>query len=400
MTAYRTLDDLDAPGQRVLVRADLNVPVSGGKVSDLTRMERLAPTVQELADAGAVVVLLSHFARPEGRVVPDMSLAQVVGALSDVLGRPVTFVATDWSDGAAAEAVAKADPGTILLMENTRFHAGEEANDAEFVSHLASLGDAFVNDAFSTAHRAHASTEGIAHRLPSYAGRAMQTELDALGRALGDPEHPVTAVVGGAKISTKLDLLGSLSAKVDTLIIGGGMANTFLAAQGTGVGKSLCEHDLLDTARGILEEAARNSCRILLPHDVVVAHEFKAGAKWRTASVDEVMDDEMILDTGPATGAKIESIFEASKTLVWNGPLGAFEIDPFDAATNRAARCAANLTRSGRLLTVAGGGDTVAALANAGASEDFSYISTAGGAFLEWLEGKALPGVEILQQAA
>jgi phosphoglycerate kinase len=397
MGRYRTLDGVDVAGKRVLVRVDLNLPVVDGKVSDRTRVERVAPTLIELADKGAIVVVLSHFGRPKGKVVEDMSLAQVRDVLAETLGRPVTFVATDWHDGNAAEAVAKSRAGDILLMENTRFHPGEEANDPAFAATLAGLGDLYVNDAFSAAHRAHASTEGVAHLLPAVAGRAMQAELDALGRALTEPEHPVVAIVGGAKISTKLVLIGSLSQKVDSLVIGGGMANTFLAATGIDVGKSLCEHDLLDTARDALESAAARGCRVVLPTDAVVAKEFKAHAPHRTVAVSGVADDEMILDAGPASVAEICALFGGSRTLVWNGPLGAFELEPFDAATNEAARAAAALTREGRLLSVAGGGDTVSALANAGVVDDFAYISTAGGAFLEWLEGKALPGVKQLE---
>jgi phosphoglycerate kinase len=397
MPRYRTLDDVDFAGKRVLVRVDLNLPVVAGKVTDRTRVERVAPTLKELADGGAAVIVLSHFGRPKGRVVADMSLALVHDVLVQALGRPVRFVATDWRDGRARAAADAMHAGEVVLLENTRFHAGEEANDPAFAAELASLGDIYVNDAFSAAHRAHASTEGVAHLLPALAGRAMQAELDALDRALSEPERPLAAVIGGAKISTKLDLLGALSAKVDTLVIGGGMANTFLAATGISVGKSLCEHDLLDTARAILDGAGARGCRIVLPTDVVVATQFKANAAHRTAAAQAVGADEMILDAGPQSTTGIETIFEASRTLVWNGPLGAFELPPFDAATNRAARTAARLTRAGRLLTVAGGGDTVAALAHAGVADAFSYISTAGGAFLEWLEGKTLPGIKLLQ---
>jgi len=395
----RTLDDLDVElaGKRVLVRCDLNVPMDGGAVRDATRLERAAPTLLELADRGAIVIVLSHFGRPKGKPVAEMSLAQVEPALADVLGRNVAFADGDWSGDAAVNAIAAAAPGDIVLLENTRFHPGEEANDAAFARTLADLGDAYVNDAFSAAHRAHASTEGVAHLFPAFAGRAMQAELDALNRALGDPERPVAAIVGGAKISTKLDLLGNLSARVDTLIIGGAMANTFLAAQGAPVGTSLCEHDLLDTARDIIATARENGCEIVLPSDVVVAGAFEANAEHRTVAIADVGDADMILDAGSDTVARIMRIFDAARTLVWNGPLGAFEMKPFDAATNEAARHAAKLTRDGTLLTVAGGGDTVAAIANAGVSEDFTYISTAGGAFLEWLEGKPLPGVEVLQ---
>ena len=398
MSAYRTLDDLAPTGRRVLVRVDLNVPLDNGAVRDPTRIERVVPTLRELAESEAVVIVLSHFGRPKGKVVPDMSLAPIADALSTALGRDITFVATDWLNGRALAAAEKAAPGDVLLMENTRFHPGEEDNDPEFAQRLADLGDIYVNDAFSAAHRAHASTEGVARLLPSAAGRAMQAELDALSKALDAPERPVAAVVGGAKISTKLDLLGSLSAKVDSLVIGGGMANTFLAAQGKPIGKSLCEHDLLATAREIMTTAEANGCALVLPSDVVAAKTFEADAEHRIASVNDVGDDEMILDAGPDTAAQVAQVFERSRTLVWNGPLGAFELKPFDSATNQAAQAAADLTKQGKLLTVAGGGDTVAALNNAGVGGDFSYISTAGGAFLEWLEGKALPGVVVLQQ--
>ena len=398
MSAFRTLDDVAPAGRRVLVRVDLNVPLDNGAVGDRTRIERVVPTLRELSEAQAVVVVLSHFGRPEGKVVPNMSLGPICDALGEALGRDVTFVATDWLNGRAAAAVERAKPGDVLLMENTRFHPGEESNDAEFAQRLAALGDIYVNDAFSAAHRAHASTEGVAHLLPCVAGRAMQAELEALSRALDAPERPVAAVVGGAKISTKLDLLGSLSARVDSLVIGGGMANTFLAAEGKPVGKSLCEHDLLATARDIISTAKANGCTLVLPSDVVAARAFEPNAEHRVVAVDEVGDDEMILDAGPETAAAVTQVFEQARTLVWNGPLGAFELKPFDSATNQAARAAADLTKAGRLLTVAGGGDTVAALNNAGVAGDFSYISTAGGAFLEWLEGKALPGVVILQR--
>ncbi|MGI9415245.1 MAG: phosphoglycerate kinase [Hyphomicrobiales bacterium] len=398
MSAFRTLDDVTPAGRRVLVRVDLNVPLENGAVGDRTRIERVVPTLRELSDAGAIVIVLSHFGRPRGKVAPDMSLAPVCGALAETLGRDVTFVATDWLNGRAAAAVERAGPGDVLLMENTRFHPGEEGNDKEFAGRLAALGDLYVNDAFSAAHRAHASTEGVAHLLPAVAGRAMQAELEALGRALEAPERPVAAVVGGAKISTKLDLLGALSARVDSLIIGGGMANTFLAAQGKPVGKSLCEHDLLATAREIVTTAEANGCALILPSDVVAAEAFEPNAAHRIVPADQVGDDDMILDVGPETIALVTQVFERSRTLVWNGPLGAFELTPFDRGTNRAAQAAADLTGAGKLLTVAGGGDTVAALNTAGVAGDFSYISTAGGAFLEWLEGKALPGVVVLQQ--
>jgi phosphoglycerate kinase len=398
MPRYRTLDELNCDGARVLVRVDLNLPVVNGQVSDRTRVRRVAPTLTELAEHGAIVVAVSHFDRPKGRVVAEMSLEPLAPVLAEELGREVTFVATDWTDDNPSHAIAAASPGDILLMENTRFHPGEEANDKAFATTLSGFADAYVNDAFSTAHRAHASTEGVAHLLPCFAGRAMQDELEALDRALTNPAHPVTAVVGGAKISTKLELLGTLTAKVDSLIIGGGMANTFLAAEGHMVGKSLCEHDLLDTARDILRTAKSAGCAVILPSDVVLAREFKAHAPHRIAQIDDVGDDEMILDAGPQSGETIAQLFARSRTLVWNGPLGAFELAPFDAATTRAAQCAAELTKAGDLLSVAGGGDTVAALEHAGAAADFSYISTAGGAFLEWLEGKPLPGVKVLDK--
>ncbi len=397
MTRYRTLDDLQPAGARVLVRVDLNVPLHDGVVTDHTRIERAAQTLLELADAGAIVIALSHFGRPKGKPDATLSLSQITSAMMQVIGRKVTFVETDWTDTSYEAMISTASAGDILLMENTRFHAGEEANDPDFARQLAKLGDIYVNDAFSAAHRAHASTEAIARLLPSAAGRAMQAELEALEKALTTPQRPVTAVVGGAKISSKLELLGSLCEKVDTLIIGGGMANTFLAAQGVSIGASLCENDLLDTARAIMSKAEDIGCHIVLPSDVVVAREFKANADHRTASRDDVGSDEMILDAGPQAVAEITQIFEASKTLVWNGPLGAFEIAPFDQATTAAARAAAALTKAGKLLSVAGGGDTVSALSNAGAEDGFSYISTAGGAFLEWLEGKPLPGVKVLE---
>lgn len=398
MSSYRTLDDVDVTGKRVLVRLDLNVPVEGGIITDLTRIERVLPTLRELLASAARVIVLSHFDRPNGKVVPEMSLAPLGEALGSIINKPVVFVPTDWQDTAGAvTAIGDAEDGALILMENTRFHPGEEANDADFANRLAGLGDIFVNDAFSAAHRAHASTEGIAHILPAVAGRAMEAELTALSKALDAPERPLVAVVGGAKISTKLELLGTLSAKVDKLIVGGGMANTFLAAQGKPMGKSLCEHDLLDAARDILARSADNGCEIILPDDVVVAEAFAANAPHRTVPVDDVAESDMILDVGVKSLARLDGIFEAAKTLVWNGPLGAFELTPFDAGTNAAAKTAARLCQQGRLLAVAGGGDTVAALNHAGVGQDFTYISTAGGAFLEWLEGKPLPGVLVLQ---
>jgi phosphoglycerate kinase len=397
MSAFKTLDDLDAKGKRVVVRVDLNVPIENGEVRDATRIERIVPTLKELLDKGAAVILLAHFDRPKGKVVPEMSLKPVAPALEGALGRPVTFVFTDWHDGKAIAAAKAAKPGQCLLMENTRYHAGEEKNDAELCKLFAGLGDAYVNDAFSAAHRAHSSTEGIADLIPAYAGRAMEAELKALETCLEKPKRPLIAVVGGAKVSTKLELLGNLSGLANVIVIGGGMANTFLAAQGLPVGKSLCEHDLAQTARDIVATAKSKSCEILLPVDAVVAKEFKSGSPHRVVDIADVKEDDMILDTGPKSVAAIKAAFDRARTLVWNGPLGAFEIKPFDVATNEAARHAAALTRAGRLVSIAGGGDTVAALNQAGVADDFSYISTAGGAFLEWLEGKPLPGVEALR---
>ena len=395
MPRFRTLDDLDVRGKRVLVRADLNVPVKDGKVTDATRIERLAPTIEALIAKGAKTVVLSHFGRPKG-VDPSQSLRPVAQEVARVLGRPVAF-AEDCIGEKAAERVARMQPGDILCLENTRFHKGEEKNDAAFVAELAKLGDLWVNDAFSAAHRAHASTEGLGHVLPAYAGRSMQAELDALGKALDAPQRPVAAIVGGAKVSTKLDLLGNLLSKVNVLIIGGGMANTFLVAQGKNVGKSLAERDLADTARDILAKAKSQNCEIVLPIDAVAAKEFKANAPSRTVSVDAVGGDEMILDIGPKSIEHAVSVLGRVKTLVWNGPFGAFEMEPFDNGTIEAAEAAAELTAAGKLVSVAGGGDTVAALNAAGVAERFTYVSTAGGAFLEWMEGKVLPGVEVLR---
>jgi len=397
MSAFSTLDDLNPAGKRVLLRADLNVPMSGGKVTDRTRLERLVPTICELADKGARVLVTSHFGRPKGKRVPKMSLAPVAQALSEVLGREVGF-APDCVGDAAMEASAAMTDGQILVLENARYHAGEEANDPQFVESLAALADVFVNDAFSAAHRAHASTEGVARVLPAYAGRLMQAELEALDHALGAPERPVMAVVGGAKIASKLDLLGNLIARVDHLAIGGGMANTFLHAMGVDVGKSLCEHDMAETALEILRRADGGGCEIILPSDVVIAPEFKQGAPSRVVPVDAVPDDQMILDIGPATIRGLSEKLNHVRTLVWNGPLGAFEVPPFDAGTVAVARAAADATQAGNLLSVAGGGDTVAALNHAGVADRFSYVSTAGGAFLEWLEGKDLPGVAVLSR--
>lgn len=396
MTLFKTLDTADLQGKRVLVRVDLNVPMKDGKVSDATRIDRILPTIREIADKGGRVLLLAHFGRPKGKHDPDQSLGPIAPVLAEKLGRPVGF-AEDCVGPVADGIVANMKDGDVLLLENTRFHAGEEQNDETFVSALASLGDVYVNDAFSAAHRAHASTEGLAHHLPSYCGRTMQAELEALEKGLGNPEKPVIAIVGGAKVSTKIDLLQNLVAKVDCLVIGGGMANTFLAAQGVDVGKSLCEHDLADTARQIMDKAKAANCTILLPTDAVVAREFKANAANETVAVSAVPADAMILDVGPASVEAITAWIDKSKTLVWNGPLGAFEIEPFDRATMAAARHAAERTESGQLVSVAGGGDTVAALNQAGVAERFTYVSTAGGAFLEWMEGKPLPGVDALK---
>ena len=393
---FRTLDDADVRGKRVLLRVDLNVPMENGKVADATRIERVLPTIREIADKGGKVVLLAHFGRPKGGPDAANSLRPVAAAVSELLGRPVGFAADCIGDDAASAISAMKD-GEVLLLENTRFHKGEEKNDPAFVAELAKLGDFYVNDAFSAAHRAHASTEGVARLLPACAGRAMQAELDALTLALGAPIRPVAAIVGGAKVSTKLDLLGNLMERVDTLIIGGGMANTFLFAQGKNVGKSLCEKELADTARSILGAAQTARCRILLPVDATVAKEFKAHAPSRFVDVDHVAEDEMILDIGPKSILAVEEALANAKTLVWNGPFGAFELPPFDAATMQIAKMAALLTRDGKLKSVAGGGDTVSALNAAGVADQFTYVSTAGGAFLEWMEGKVLPGVEALR---
>ncbi|RWR07658.1 phosphoglycerate kinase [Paenirhodobacter populi] len=392
---WKTLDDMDLSGKVVLVRVDINVPVENGVVTDATRIEKIVPTVTDIIAKGGKPVLLAHFGRPKGQVVPEMSLKPLVPVLERALGHHVIF-ATDCIGAPAKTAVSEMGPGDVVLLENTRFHEGEEKNDPELAAGMAALGEVYVNDAFSAAHRAHSSTEAIAHILPSCAGRLMEAELKALEAALGNPERPVTAVVGGAKVSTKLDLLGNLVTKVNNLVIGGGMANTFLVAQGIDVGKSLAERDMADTAKEILAKAEEAGCRIVLPVDVVVAREFKAGATNAVVAADSCPPDAMILDAGPETVAEIGKVFEASKTLIWNGPLGAFEIPPFDTATNAAAQKAAELTREGSLISVAGGGDTVAALNKAGVAGDFTYISTAGGAFLEWMEGKELPGVAAL----
>ncbi|WP_105383557.1 phosphoglycerate kinase [Neorhizobium alkalisoli] len=400
MPAFKTLDDLsDIAGKRVLVRVDLNVPVADGKVTDATRIERVAPTILELSGKGAKVILLAHFGRPKGEPVAEMSLSLIVSAVNAVLGKKILFAA-DSIGPEAEQAVAKMANGDILLLENTRFHKGEEKNDPGFTEALAKNGDIFVNDAFSAAHRAHASTEGLAHHLPAYAGRTMQEELEALEKGLGNPARPVVAIVGGAKVSTKIDLLQNLVKKVDALVIGGGMANTFIAAKGINVGKSLCEHDLAETAREIMKTAEAANCAIVLPVDGVVAREFKAGAANEVVDIEAIPADAMVLDVGPKSVAAVNYWISKASTLVWNGPLGAFEIEPFDKATVSAAQHAAAETRAGRLTSVAGGGDTVAALNHAGAADDFSYVSTAGGAFLEWMEGKELPGVSVLSRTA
>ena len=390
---WNTLDDMALAGKVVLTRVDINVPVEDGHVTDATRIERIVPTILDILKGGGKPVLLAHFGRPKGEYVPEMSLRVTLPALQDALGRDVTFI-----ERPSREAIDELAPGHVVLVENTRFTAMEEANDPKMAGFLASLGDIYCNDAFSAAHRAHASTEGVAHLLPNCAGRLMQAELEALEAALGNPARPVVAVVGGAKVSTKLELLGNLIEKVDTLVIGGGMANTFLAAQGIDVANSLCEHDMADTARTILAKADRTGCTILLPTDVVVAAEFQAGADASTVAASAVPAGTMILDAGPDSLAAIAAAFEAAKTVIWNGPLGAFEIDPFGHGTNVAARKVAELTRAGQLTSVAGGGDTVAALNWAGVAADFTYVSAAGGAFLEWMEGKTLPGVAALMQ--
>ncbi|GAB2177278.1 phosphoglycerate kinase [Dongia sp. agr-C8] len=397
MSEFRTLDDLDFRGKRAIVRLDLNVPMKDGKVTDSTRIDRSAATLKELVGKGAKVIVMAHFGRPKGKRAPEFSLQPLVAPLAKALGRPVAF-ADDCIGAPAQAAVGKLKDGDVLLLENLRFHDAEEANDAGFAKALAALADIYVNDAFSCAHRAHASTEGIAHLLPAVAGRLMQAELDHLGAALGNPKRPVMAIVGGAKVSTKLDLLGNLVGKVDLLVIGGGMANTFLFAEGKEVGKSLAERDMAETARKIVAQAKQKNCRIVLPVDAVTAGEFKAGVATKTVDINAVPADQMILDIGPKSAAEIGDLLKTCKTLVWNGPVGAFETPPFDQGTTAAAKAAAALTVSKSLLSVAGGGDTVAALAHAGAVDDFSYVSTAGGAFLEWLEGKDLPGVAALKR--
>ncbi|TIP25205.1 MAG: phosphoglycerate kinase [Mesorhizobium sp.] len=398
MAGFKTLDDIgNIDGKRVLVRVDLNVPVADGKVTDATRIERIAPTIAELSGKGAKVILLAHFGRPKDGPSPEFSLEPIARAAAEVLGRPVGFAA-DCIGDKAASAIAAMNNGDVLLLENTRFYKVEEKNDPAFTEKLAANGDIFVNDAFSAAHRAHSSTEGLAQLLPAFAGRTMQAELDALEKGLGNPVRPVVAIVGGAKVSSKIDLLMNLVKKVDALVIGGGMANTFLAARGTAVGKSLCEHDLANTAKQIMIEAAEAGCAVILPVDGVVAREFKAGAASETVAIAEVPADAMILDVGENTVKAVADWIDRAATLVWNGPLGAFEIEPFDRATVAAARHAAARTKAGKLISVAGGGDTVAALNHAGVADDFTYVSTAGGAFLEWMEGKPLPGVDVLMR--
>jgi len=396
--SFRTIDMLDAYGKRVLLRADLNVPVRDGRITDRTRIERLCPTIRELADKGARVIVCSHFERPKGKRVPEMSLRPMAEALAETLGRPVAF-AEDCIGPDAEAAVAKLANGDVLLLENTRFHAGEEKNDPAMATALAKLADAYVNDAFSAAHRAHASTEGVAHLIPAYAGRLMQSELEALAAALGKPARPLVAIVGGAKVSTKIDLLGNLTKKVDVLVIGGAMANTFLAAQGHDMGKSLQEAEMHDTARSILAEACKNNCDIMLPVDLVVSAEFAPNPPTRIVGVEAVPDSMMALDVGPRTVEMVEKRLRTASTLVWNGPLGAFETPPFDNATVSIAQTVAGMVSSSGLKAIAGGGDTVAALHHAGVADRMTYVSAAGGAFLEWLEGKTLPGVAALEVA-
>ena len=395
--AWKTLDQMDLDGSVVLTRVDINVPMADGRVTDTTRIERIKPTIDAIIAGGGKPVLMAHFGRPKGIPVPEMSLGQIVPTVEKILGVPVTF-ADDCIGLPAKKAVHEMAQGSVVLLENTRFHPGEEANDGRFAASLAALGNIYCNDAFSAAHRAHASTEAIVRLMPNCVGRSMHAELEALEKALSTPARPLVAVVGGAKVSTKLDLLGNLSGRVDTLVIGGGMANTFLAAQGKPIGRSLAETEMAETARDIMAKAKASGCRIILPTDIVIAREFAAGAESETVASDACPDDAMILDAGPATVEIIKAAFDDAKTLIWNGPLGAFEIPPFDAATNATARHAAALSAAGELVTVAGGGDTVAALNTSGAASDFTYISTAGGAFLEWMEGKTLPGIAALAE--
>jgi phosphoglycerate kinase len=394
MPAFRTLDDVNVTAKRVVVRLDLNVPMENGVVTDTTRIDRVVPTLKELLAKGAAVIVLAHFDRPKGKVVPEMSLKPVAPALEKALGHKVQFVFTDWQSAPTVNA----KPGDVILMENTRYHGGEEKNDAAFAKMLGALGDIFVNDAFSAAHRAHSSTEGVARVIPAYAGRAMEAELTALQAALETPKRPVIAIVGGAKVSSKLDLLANLVKKVEALVIGGAMANTFLFAQGHSVGKSLVEKDLADTARAILVAAEKANCAVILPIDAIVAQEFKAHAPSHDYGVDAIPAEGMMLDVGPMSVDMVKAAIDGAHTLLWNGPFGAFEMEPFDAATVKVARYAAARTKQGKLISVAGGGDTVAALNHAGVADDFTYISTAGGAFLEWLEGKDLPGVAALKK--
>ncbi|MBL8643949.1 MAG: phosphoglycerate kinase [Rhodospirillaceae bacterium] len=395
MPQFKTIDQADVAGKRVLVRADLNVPMKNGAVTDATRLERLVPTLKDLAAKNAKVIVLSHFDRPKGKRVPEMSLKPVAAALSKLVGQNVAF-AEDCVGTPAEKVIAGLKGGEIAVLENLRYHNGEEANDAAFVKQLAALGDIYVNDAFSAAHRAHASTEGLAHVLPAYAGRQMQAELEALGAALENPQKPVMAIVGGSKVSTKLDVLSNLVKRVNILVIGGGMANTFLHAQGIGVGKSLCEKDLAEQARTVLAQAMAHNCRIVLPQDALIADCLKPGVDTTMATIGNIPDDQMILDIGPASSAALAAQLAECKTLLWNGPVGAFETKPFDAGTMAIAQAAADLTKRGKLVSIAGGGDTVAALNAAGVADAFTYVSTAGGAFLEWLEGKDLPGVKAL----
>ena len=399
MADFKTLDDLDLTGKRVLLRADLNVPVENGKVTDATRIERLIPSIREITKRDGKAILLSHFGRPKGKVDKAFSLEMVVPAIADAVGHQVGFIDTDWTDVEQAKrAIDSAPPGSILVLENTRFHKGEEENDIDLAQRMASLGDIYVNDAFSAAHRAHASTEAIARLLPCAAGRAMQAELEALQKGLGHPRRPVIALVGGSKVSTKIELLENLITRVEALVIGGAMANTFIHAMGMGVGKSLCEKDLADLANTIMSKADAARCAIILPIDATVAWHFQADAPHRFYGMDAIDPDGMILDVGPGSIERIKGAIDEAGTLVWNGPLGAFEMNPFDTGTTEVARHVAARTKAGKLVSVAGGGDTVAALAKAGVKDDLTYVSTAGGAFLEWMEGKPLPGVEALRQ--
>lgn len=400
MSDFRTLDDFDFEGKTVLVRVDLNVPTKDGKVTSAARIERIIPTLRDITKVEGKAVLLSHFGRPNGTVNPDMSLRMVVPAVEELFHHPVAFIETDWNDvSATKKAIDAAKPGSVIVLENTRFHPGEEKNDIELAKRMASLGDIYVNDAFSAAHRAHASTEALAHLLPSAAGRALQAELTALQSGLGKPHKPVIALVGGAKVSTKIDLLESLVTKVDALVVGGGMANTFLYAGGIGIGNSLCERDLADTANRIMEKADAAKCTIILPIDANVAWKFETDTEHRYYGLDAMDPKGMILDVGPASIERIKGAIDDARTLIWNGPLGAFELNPFGAGTFEVAKHAAKRTHDGHLVSVAGGGDTVAALVQAGVEKDFTYVSTAGGAFLEWMEGKPLPGIEALKQA-